>query len=144
MSSNRRRVVCLAALLVVATAACGSSNKQGDVPREVTSITESTPVIPTKPACAPLPSNMSLDVEPVSATAVRLSGAGFEPGEKLVVVLTRKSHQRGFVDWHSVGPVASDGHFTATLHVAEPVTNTWELRLTYDDSAVCRTVTVPY
>jgi hypothetical protein len=87
---------------------------------------------------------MSLDVESLSATAVRLSGTGFEPGEQLVVVLAREGRQDGFVDWHSVGPVAADGHFTGTVQVRGPiVTDTWELAVTYDDSAVCRTVTMP-
>lgn len=141
----------LAILLVNVVTACGKASERPVTPYEVTNVMDTTPVIPTPPACAPLPTDKSLVVEPISASAVCLSGEGFEPGKRLTVVLTSEvtsgTHHRRLVGWRYVGPVAADGRFTSTLDGLDPIysaiTNTWQVALIHDDSAVCRMVTLP-
>jgi hypothetical protein len=88
---------------------------------------------------------VSLDIDPISRGAVRLSGSGFEPGEELEVLLSRENRYRGYMDWRFIGflAVAANGHFSGALHIPGPVvTDTWEFTVIHGDSAICRTVTM--
>ncbi len=118
-----------------------------------TVITAGTPSpSPTPPICATLPAGVSLDVELISMDTVRLSGKGFEPGEQLILVLSSESRQRSQrIEYRPVEPVRPNGRFTIT-HRIEPLrdtrgrvlTNTWQVVLIHDDSALCQTVTLPF
>jgi len=106
---------------------------------------------PTPPTCATLPARAHLEVVPVSNNAVRLSGEGFKPGEKLTVVLKSESSDHSHrIEDQVTEPVAADGCFTVTIKgvfsVPGSMTNTWpniwQVTLIHGDSAVCRTVTL--
>ncbi len=103
---------------------------------------------PTPPVCTALPAGTSLVVEPVSASAARLSGEGFQPGEQLIVVLTSESpHHLHRIEDCPTDPVAADGCFTLTVHGLHPIpgatTNTWEVVLIHARGAACQTVALP-
>lgn len=146
------RLFSLIILLIGGVSRCGRSATPYEVAPTV--ITAGTPwPSPTPPICATLPAGTSLDVELVSMDTVRLSGKGFEPGEQLILVLSSESRQHSQrIEYRPVESVRSDGRFTITLDGIGPlcdakgrvITNTWQVALIHDNSAVCRTVTLPF
>ena len=141
------RMLLLTILVASLVTACRSTAAQPGMPDVEVRIEAPQPT-PTLPACTALPPGTSLTIEPVSASAVRLSGEGFEPGEKLIVVLTSEYRQRRReTRFFPAEPVAADGRFTITVGHLCPVpgaaTNTWQVILIHARGAACQTVTLP-
>jgi len=137
-------------LLANGISACGRNEMQS-TPKVVTSVMNATPVVPTPMVCTPLPTDNFLSVEPISTSAVRISGEDFEPGKPLTIELTSEAttegHHRQMHRWHSGVYVEPDGCFTVIVDGLSPlsgaITNTWRVSLLHDDSVVCQTVTLP-
>ena len=141
------RMLLLIILVANVGIACRSTAAQQGMP-DVEVRIEAPQPSPTLPACTALPLGRSLTIEPISASAVRLSGEGFEPGEKLIVVLTSEYRQRRReTRFFPAEPVAADGRFTITVGHLYPVpgatTNTWQVILIHARGAACQTVTLP-
>lgn len=142
------RMLLLIILMTSVATACRSAVAQPVTPGIVVVTAIPQPFLPTPQVCTALPADTSLIIEPISASAVRLSGEGFEPGEQLTIVLTSESHQhRGRIEFFPAEPVAADGCFTITVDSVYPVrgatTNTWQVILIHARGAACQTVTLP-
>lgn len=141
-------------LLIAFVAGCGRRDAGPASSTSVapTVITAGTPwPSPTPPVCATLTGGASLDLDVVSIDTVRLAGKGFEPGEQVILVLSSESDQRSQrIEYRPVEPIGPNGRFTITHRIGplrdtsgRVLTNTWQVVLIHDDSAVCRTITLP-
>jgi hypothetical protein len=148
--NRRMRTIRMLLLIILGASvvtACGGTAAQQPTPFVVIDTTGPEPT-PTPPVCTALPVGMSLIIEPISPSEVRLSGEGFQPGEPLTIVMTSEDRQhRGRIEFFPAEPVGADGHFTIIVdnvhRVRGATTNVWQVALIHARGAACQTVTLP-
>jgi hypothetical protein len=144
------------ALLVGLLVACipsiaGADKRQTTTPVQAVAVTvENVPPelypSPTLVICTSMPPNMTLSVEPVSPTAVRLEITGLQPGESLIFILRAQSDGHTIQrEDHLVSTADSNGRFVYMVNGLAPPLGTkhWTVQVIHSRGVACTAVDLP-
>ena len=101
---------------------------------------------PTPVICTPMPAGMTLSVEPISPTAVRLEITGLQAGESVIYIFRTQSDGHTVqMEGHPVTTADSNGRYVEViLGLASPLgTKHWTVQVIHSRGVACTEVDLP-
>lgn len=134
--------------LMIATL-CVGCQAQGNFPTPVITIEVVTVAPPTAtPDCLPVP-GVSLELDEIAATSVRLVATGLQPGEKPDVFYSAKTEGYGarYEEYAFAQGADEKGRFSIDLYGLDPIggqsRSTWDVRVVHARGVACAEITLP-
>ena len=99
---------------------------------------------PTPVICTPMPAGMTLSVEPISPTAVRLEITGLQAGESVIYIFRAQNDGHTFqLEGHPVTAADSNGRYVEVVNGLLPEMKHWTIQVIHSRGVACTEVDLP-